>query len=474
MSLGKAITDLLTRIDDIMYYPVLIIIMAVVGLYFTVLTRGVQIRLLPESLRLLVEPPEDKSSVSSLQAMLVSTASRVGTGNIVGVSTAICMGGPGACFWMWVMCIIGAASSFVESTLAQIYKQKTPGGMLYGGPAYYIERALHAPWLSVIFCFFLIATYGVGFNLLGSYNLQSTFSAYDSYDPVWTPVIVGSILAVVTGYCLLGGGKRIISITTLVVPFMGIQYILLSLIVIIFHIQNIPSMFVLIFEDAFDFRAIFGGMAGSCMIYGIKRGLFSNEAGVGSAPNASASAKVSHPAKQGLVQTLSVYIDTMLLCTATALMCLASGVHYGEDVNGAPYVQNAISTVFGVIGPNFITLAMILFAFTTMLGNLYYVDVALVYLNGKKVPSKSFMAVIHIICAVIIFIGAIIPMDAAWAAADISMGGMTLINLPVCMLLGRTAINTLKDYEKQKAEGRNPVFHAKDIGLDPDEVDVWK
>lgn len=472
--IGQSITDILIKIDDVMYYPVLIIIMAVVGLYFTIRTRGVQIRLFKESCRLLLEPPDDKKNVSSLQAMLVSTASRVGTGNIIGVSTAICLGGPGACFWMWLMCIIGASSAFVESTLAQIYKMKCEDGRLYGGPAYYIERALHAPWLSFLFCFFLVATYGVGFNMLGSYNLQSTFSAYSFYDPTWTPVIVGGILAVITGYCLLGGGKRIIQITTYVVPFMGVQYVVVALIVILLNIQNIPSMFALIFEDAFDFRAIFGGMSGSCLIYGIKRGLFSNEAGVGSAPNASASAKVSHPAKQGLVQTLSVYIDTMLLCTATALMCLASGVHYGEDVNGAPYVQNAISSVFGSVGPVFITIAMILFAFTTLLGNLYYVDVAFVYMNKKRVPSKAFMAGLHIVCAIVIFIGAVIPMDAAWAAADISMGGMTLINLPVCLILGKIAIDTLKDYEKQRREGKNPTFKAENIGLDPDEVDVWK
>ena len=288
--------------------------------------------------------------------MLVSTASRVGTGNIVGVSTAICLGGPGACFWMWIMCIVGASSAFIESTLAQIYKRKNSDGECYGGPAYYIEGALHAPALAAVFCIFLIATYAVGFNLLCSYNLQSSFEAYPFYDKV-TPFIVGGILAILTGYCLLGGGKRIVKLTSLIVPVMGIAYVVISLIVICVNIVHIPSMFVMIFKDAFDFKAIFGGMAGSCLIYGVKRGLYSNEAGVGSAPNASASAKVSHPAKQGLVQTLSVYIDTLILCTATALMCLSSGVERSEAVSGAPYVQNAIATVFGKVGPTFITVA---------------------------------------------------------------------------------------------------------------------
>ena len=232
-------------------------------------------------------------------------------------------------------------------------------------------------------------------------------------------------------------------------------------------------MFVMIFKDAFDFKAIFSGIAGSCVIYGIKRGLYSNEAGVGSAPNASASAKVSHPVKQGLVQTLSVYIDTLLLCTATALMCLSSGVERSEAVSGAPYVQNAISTVFGKIGPTFITVAMVLFAFTTLLGNLYYVDNALIFLNKKKQPSKLFMRCFHIACALIVLLGAVIPMNAAWAAADITMGGMTIINLPICMLLGKVAIDALKDYEKQKKEGKNPVFKAKDIGLNTEELDYW-
>ena len=468
------ITELLDKIDSFMYYPVLIVVMAIAGLYFTALTKGVQIRLLPESIRLLKEPPEDKQNVSSLQAMLVSTASRVGTGNIVGVSTAICLGGPGACFWMWLMCIIGAASAFIESTLAQIFKKKNESGECYGGPAYYIEKALHAPVLAGVFCVFLIATYAVGFNLLCSYNLQSSFETYSFYDSKLTPLIVGTVLAVLTAYCLLGGGKRIVKLTSVIVPVMGILYVAISLLVIGLNVTAVPSMFVAIFKDAFNFRAIFSGVAGSCMIYGIKRGLYSNEAGVGSAPNASASAKVSHPAKQGLVQTLSVYIDTLLLCTATALMCLSSGVERSEDVSGAPYVQNALSSVLGKAGPIFITGAMILFAFTTLLGNLYYVDNALIFLNKKRQPSKLFMRVFHILCAVVVLVGAIIPMGAAWAMADITMGGMTLINLPCCMLLGKVAIDSLKDYEKQKKEGKNPVFYGKNIGLNEEELDYWK
>ncbi|MCR5290835.1 MAG: alanine:cation symporter family protein [Treponema sp.] len=473
----NSIVDLLNTIDSVMYYPILIIVMAIAGLYFTVRTKGVQVRLIGKALHVLREKPDDKNHVSSLQAMLVSTASRVGTGNIVGVSTAICLGGAGAVFWMWVMCIVATSSAFIESTLAQIYKQKRSDGTSYGGPAYYIEKALHAPWLSVVFALFLIVTYAGGFNMLASYNLQSTFAAYSFYNEKTTPLVIGLILAVLVGYCVLGGGRRIVKFTGVIVPVMGISYVLVSLIVIAAHINFIPKMFEMIFSDAFNFRSIASGVAGSCMVYGIKRGLYSNEAGVGSAPNASASANVSHPVSQGLVQMLSVYIDTLLLCTATALMCLASGVERTEAVSGAPYVQKAISTVFGSIGPVYITVAMVLFAFTTLIGNLYYVDNAIIYLNGKKEPSKCFMKIFHILCAVVVFVGAGISMDAAWALADITMGGMTFINLPVCVILGKVAFSALADYEKQckilKGTGKMPVFKARDISLDEQELDFW-
>jgi len=468
------IIDVLNRIDDVMYYPVLIVVLAAAGLYFSFRTRFVQLRLFGESCRLIGEKPKDAQKVSSFQALIVSTASRVGTGNIVGVSTAICIGGPGACFWMWLMCMIGASSAFIESTLAQIYKKKDKDGGCYGGPAYYIEQALGKPLISAVFCVFLIATYAFGFNLLCSFNLQSSFEVYSFYDKHTTPVIVGIILAVLVGFCIMGGGKRIIKMTEKIVPFMGIAYVLISLIVIGFNVKNVPHMFSLIFRDAFDFRSIFGGLAGSCMVLGIKRGLYSNEAGVGSAPNASASANVSHPVKQGLVQTVSVYIDTILLCTATAFMCLSSGTPYNEEVSGAMYVQNAISTVFGSAGPIFITVAMVLFAFTTLLGNLYYVDNALIYLNKKKKPSKHFMTGFYLVCVGVIFAGALMEMGFAWTLADITMGGMTLINIPCCLLLSGQVIKALKHYETQKKAGKDPEFHAKEIGLDPEKLSFWE
>lgn len=470
----ESITKFFSGVDDVMYYPILIIVLAAAGLFFSFRTKFVQLRLFGTSCKLIVEKPASEQKVSSFQALMVSTASRVGTGNIVGVSTAICIGGPGACFWMWLMCIIGASSAFIESTLAQIYKQKNKEGGCYGGPAYYIEKALKAPVIAIIFCVFLIATYAFGFNLLCSYNVQSCFKAYEFYDSTWTPLIVGGILAAAVAFCVMGGGKRIIKLTEKVVPIMGITYVLVSLIIVFAHVSYIPQAFADIFQNAFDFRAIFGGLSGSCMVYGIKRGLFSNEAGVGSAPNASASADVTHPVKQGLVQTVSVYIDTMLLCTATALMCLCSGVARNGDVAGAPYVQNAVSTILGGFGPIFITIAMVLFAFTTLIGNLYYVDNALIYLNKKRQPSKRFMTVFYIACVLVIFVGALASMDLAWSLADITMGGMTLINIPCCIILSGVAVKALRDFEQQKKKRLDPKFKARDIGLDESVLSFWK
>ena len=468
------ITAQFQKIDDFIYYPVLMIVLIVAGVYFTCRTKGVQIRLFKESCKLIGDKSNEKGRVSSFQALMVSTASRVGTGNIIGVSTAICLGGPGACFWMWIMCIIGAASAFMESTLAQIYKRRDADGNSYGGPAYYIEKAYHSKKMAKLFCACLIATYAVGFNLLCSYNLQSSFQTYDFYNNTITPYVVGLVIAIFVGICIAGGGNRSVKLTSLIVPVMGIAYVVLSFIVMFANIKNVPDMFAKIFGDAIDFKSIFGGMAGSCMILGIKRGLYSNEAGVGSAPNASASADVSHPVKQGLVQTISVYIDTMIICTATAFMCLASGTDYNAGVSGAPYVQNSIETVFGSVGPVFITTAMVLFAFTTLLGNLYYVDNALIFLNNNIALSSKFKKVFRTECVVMIFLGATVSVDIAWAIADITMGALTLINLPACVILSGYAIKALKDYERQKKEKKDPIFKASDIGMNADELDFWK
>ncbi len=467
------IEELISGVSNALYSYILIIVLVLGGLYFTVRTRFAPFRLFKDQIKSVTQKPTDGKSVSSFQALMVSTASRVGTGNIIGVSTALCLGGFGSVFWMWIIAIIGSASAFVESTLAQIFKKKNDDGTCSGGPAYYILAVLKNKPLAIIFAVFLILTYGVGFNMLASYNLQSTFSSYSFYNPEISPWVIGLILAVICGYCLIGGGKRVIKVTSSLVPFMGVAYILVALVIVVLNFKMLPDVFRTIFTEAFDFEAIFGGFTGSCVMFGIKRGLFSNEAGVGSAPNASASADVDHPVKQGLVQVLSVFIDTLIVCSASAFMCMCSGVEPTAELSGAPYVQASLSQTLGAFGPIFITVAMILFAFTTLLGNLYYVDMTLIFICGK-IPSKAFMTVYRIIAAILIFIGAGLSADLLWNVADITMGGMTLINMPVIIILSKHAIDALKDYDRQKKEGKNPVFKAKDIGISDDMVDYWK
>lgn len=469
----KAIFDVIGKINDVLYYPILIILLLGIGLYFTIRSGFLQGRLFKDAIRVVVEKPADKNSVSSFQALMVSTASRVGTGNIVGVSSALCLGGYGAIFWMWIVAIIGGASAFVESTLAQIYKRRDPDGGSYGGPSYYIESALHSRALGIVFAISLILTYAVGFNMLAAFNLQTSFSAYGFYNKALTPWIIGGVLALITAYCIFGGGKRIIQFTSALVPIMGIIFVVVSLVMIVTNIGYIPTVFGRIFSDAFNFKAIFGGIAGSSLMYGIKRGLYSNEAGIGSAPNAAAAASVSHPVKQGLVQMLSVFIDTLLICSATAFMCLSSGIEPAKALDGAPYVQQAVSTFLGNFGAPFITFSLALFAFTTLIGNLFYVDNNLAYIAGKK-PSKTFMTVYRILAVVVIFLGAAQKAEYAWALSDLLMGVMALINLPSILILGKHAIAALDDYEAQRKEGKNPVFLAKNIGLDDSKLDFWK
>ena len=462
---------LVGEISNFMYGKLLIIMLLGVGLYYTLRTGFIQITMLKETLNVILEKPKEDNGVSSFQALMVSTASRVGTGNIVGVATALCLGGFGSMFWMWMTALIGGASAFVESTLAQIYKKRGEHTS-YGGPAYYIEGAIRNRFIAMLFSFALILTYGVGFNMLCSYNLQSTFSGFSFYDKATTPWVIGAILALLVGWCLFGGGKRIIKATSTLVPIMGVLYVAVALLITVMNITMLPKVLATIFAQAFDFEAIFGGFAGSCVMFGIKRGLYSNEAGVGSAPNAAAAADVSHPVKQGLVQMFSVFIDTLILCTATALMCMTSGVAPTKEIAGAPYVQAALNASLGSGAGVFLTVSMVLFAFTTLLGNLYYVDNCLAYINGC-VPGKLFMTCYRLIACAVIFIGAGSSMGLLWDLADVLMGIMAIINLPVIVILGDTAMKCLNDYKKQLAEGKRPVFVAKHIGLD-EKLDYWQ
>ena len=457
-------------INESLYSYILIILLIAGGVYFSAVTGFVQFRRIGQQFKSILEKPTNKKGVSPFQALIVSTASRVGTGNIIGVSSAICMGGFGSVFWMWLIAIIGSASAYAESTLAQIFKKRGKDGC-YGGPAYYIETLNLKP-LALVFTICLILTYGFGFNMLASFNLQSTFSGYGFYNENYTPWIIGAIVALAVAFCLFGGGRGIIKVTEFLVPIMGIVYVLVALALTLLNFNMLPQVMDRIFSEAFDFKAIFGGFGGSCVMYGIKRGLFSNEAGVGSAPNASSSAEISHPVKQGLVQVLSVFIDTILICTATAFMCMCSGVEPNESIAGAQYVQLSLAETLGSLGPIFITVTMILFAFTTLLGNLYYVDKGINYLAGRELPKKI-MNIIHICFALVIFVGAGLNATFLWNVADVTMGLMTLINMPVIIALSKYVIRATRDFDRQLKDGKNPTFKSKDIGIDK-ELDYWQ
>lgn len=469
------INSILGAISDALYTYILVALLILVGLYFFIRTRALPLRMFGESILVVMEPPNNKGELSSFRALMVSTASRVGVGNIAGVATAIALGGAGSVFWMWIIATLGSASAFIESTLAQIYKRRANDGSndSIGGPAYYIQTALKHNWLAYLFAVILIMTYMGGFNLLASYNVADAFSSF-SWSNTFTPYIVGALLALAMALSIFGGTKRLTALTGILVPIMALIYILVSLVIIVVNWQQIPTMLSMIFTQAFDFEAIFGGFTGSAMMQGIKRGLYSNEAGVGSAPNAAASASVSHPAKQGLVQMLSVFIDTMGICTITAFVVLISGVPLSKDLTGAPLVQNAMEPVLGGFAHPFVSFALLLFAFTTLIGNFYYAEINLHFLLRSVKTIPDWVVPLFRSCAVgLVFLGALMEFDLAWNIGDILMGLMALINLPVIVMLGQKAIDCARDYERQRQAGKEPVFHAQSIGIDH-KLDYWQ
>ena len=456
----ELLSNVLQNLNNFLYENILIGLLIITGIYFTMRTKFVQFRLIPEACRILNERTSQEGGVSSFQALMISTASRVGTGNIAGVAAAIAAGGPGAIVWMWILAVIGSASAFIESTLAQIYKSKD-GETYRGGPAYYIEKALGMRWLGIIFSILLIACFVIGFNALQAYNVSSAFEAYASTDQIKQiiSIIVGIVLAAATAFTIFGGIHRIGIISSVVVPIMAILYILLGFYITIRNINLMPQIFSNVFKDAFNFRAFSGGIAGTSVMYGIKRGLFSNEAGMGSAPNASASADVSHPAKQGLVQMLSVYIDTIIICTTTAMMLLVYGVEDG--LTGMPYVQAAVSSQVGNIGIHFITVAILLFAFSSLIGNYSYAESNLKFICDKKIVVLIF----RLMCLLPIFFGALASFGTVWDLADVLMGFMAIVNIIAILLLGNIACKTLKDYIEQKRDGKDPKFNPKKLGI---------
>ena len=473
MDFNAWLVDVTGEIDGFMYTYILLILLVAVGVYFTIRTKGVQIRFIKDMFKQLTEKKhvQGERSISSFQALMVSTASRVGTGNIAGVATAIATGGPGAVFWMWLMALVGAASAFVESTLAQIWKVRGTDGEFRGGPAYYIHQALGSRKLGVLFSVLLILCFAFGFNGLQAFNACSALEYYiPDYATNGVAVAAGLGLVVFTAGVIFGGSKRISVITSIIVPVMAIAYIAIALWTTITNITWLPQVFALVFSSAFDFQSIFGGFAGSVVMLGIKRGLYSNEAGMGSAPNAAATASVSHPVKQGLVQSLSVYIDTLLICSATAFMCLCSGVEPTADAAGAAYVQASMQQALGSFGPIFIAVSMSLFAFTTLIGNYYYCEGCLKYIL-KRDPSKAGMTVFRVLASLIVFVGATVSAGLAWDTADMLQATMVIINVPVILILGNKGVAVLKDYMRQRSEGKDPQFHAADIGITG--TDFW-
>lgn len=457
----EKLTLITDNISNFLYTYILIILLIAAGLYFTFRTKFVQITLLKDGFKQLLAKKDGKEGgISSFQSLMISTASRVGTGNIAGVAVAITIGGPGAVFWMWLIALIGAASAFVESTLAQVYKEKD-GESFRGGPAYYIEKALKARWLGIIFAILLILCFAFGFNALQSFNIADSLKAFipTGIDSTTINFMIGATLAVLTGLIIFGGIHRIGVISSVVVPIMAALYIALGLFVIVKNISMVPGVIGDIFSQAFSFQAGAGGAAGAAIMYGVKRGLFSNEAGMGSSPNAAAVADVSHPVKQGLAQVISVFIDTLLICTATAVFILLAKDATGEGIGR---VQSAFQLEFGHVGIFFITAAILLFAFTSIIGNYSYAES-----NFKFVfeNNKLGLIVFRLLCLVPLVLGAMSNLQLAWNLADILMGLMALVNIIAIVLLGKVAFKCLEDYRKQKREGKDPVFKAKEVGI---------
>lgn len=453
--------------NTLLWSYILIIVLIAIGIYFTFKTGFVQFTLFKDMVKLLGEGMDKTkhhpSSISSFQAFCIGTASRVGTGNLAGVAIAISLGGPGAVFWMWLIALIGAASSFIESTLAQVYKVKS-NNTYVGGPAYYMEKGLGKKWMGIIFSILITLCFGLVFNAVQSNTIASAFEQAFSINKFW----VGMALVITSAVIIFGGVHRIAKFTEVVVPIMAIAYILIALFVILKNITLVPDVIVLIFKNAFGIDQMIGGGIGSAIMLGIKRGLFSNEAGMGSAPNAAAAAETSHPAKQGLIQTLGVFTDTLLICSCTAFIILLSGAYTNQDLNGIQLTQIALSSQVGNWGNIFIAFAILLFAFSSIIGNYYYGES-----NIKFMSTNKWLLLIYRFCVLgMIVFGTFAQNALVWDMADLFMGFMALINLIAIFGLRKVAFTTLKDYKTQRKHGKDPTFNATALGIE--NTDCWK
>lgn len=463
------LNKLILLVNDFIWTYILIAMLIVIGFYFTFRTKFVQFTNIKEMFKLLGEgtssKDKSKNEVSSFQAFCIGTASRVGTGNLAGVASAIAIGGPGAVFWMWLIALIGSASAFIESTLAQIYKVKD-GDSFRGGPAYYMEKGLKKKWMGITFSVLIIMCFGFAFNSVQSNTIAAAFNSTFNANKL----IIGIILTVLTLLIIFGGVNRIAKISSVLVPIMAVAYIVIALFIIVINFNKIPSLFITIFENAFGIKQVVGGGIGAALLQGIKRGLFSNEAGMGSAPNAAATATVSHPAKQGLIQTLGVFADTLIICTSTAFIILLSGAPLDGSVKGIELTQMALVSQVGPWGGTFISICILLFAFSSIIGNYYYGETNIQFITENKVVLYGY----RILVAAMVLFGSIASMDLVWNIADVFMGLMAILNLIAIVLLGKIAIKALQDYTAQKKAGKNPVFYASSIPELGDEVEEWR
>lgn len=467
---------LLVAVSDFVSNYLLVIVLLVTALWFSYRTGGVQFRMFGEMWRLLATSgkthdahPEAQrnSTVSSFQAFMISLASRVGTGNLAGVATAIALGGPGAIFWMWIIALLGASSAFIESTLAQLFKIKGDKSFI-GGPAYYIQLGIGKRWWAVTFAILITVTFGLAFNSVQANTIAEAFENTFSIDPLWTAIGLSAITLII----IWGGIQSIAKFSTLVVPVMAIAYIILAMVIIILNFNKFPMVLGLIFENAFGFGPAFGGTVGMAVMMGVKRGLFSNEAGEGSTPNAAATADVTHPVKQGLIQSLGVFTDTLIMCTCTAFIILCSGVwNNGDSADGIVLTQQAIdaSLGHGGFGSVFVSVAIFFFAFTSIVANYYYGETNLAFIRR----SKWAINVYRLMVGGLVFAGCLWPLKVVWGLADLTMSLMTFCNIAAIFVLGKYAIHCLKDYRSQRRAGKDPQYHRSTIPEIADRTECW-
>ena len=463
----EALQTWVDALQNFLWTYINIILLVGCAIYFTVRTGFIQFRLLGEMLRMMLRPERKEEAgykhISSFQAFVVALASRIGTGNMAGVATAISVGGPGSIFWMWVMALLGAATAYVESTLAQLYKRRGKTAF-FGGPAYYMKHGLGRPGMGIVFSLLIILTFGWANNAAQS-NTIALACEQAFHIPVATMGVLVTALALAV---VFGGIHRIARVSSAVVPFMAVLYLLLAVVIIIMRFDRIPMVFEMIIEYAFGFGQFAGGALGTIIIMGVKRGLFSNEAGEGSAPNAAATASVSHPVKQGLVQALGVYTDTLVVCTCTAFIILCSGVDFTLS-NGIQLTQNAMDAEIGSLGSPFVAVTIWLFAFSTIIANCYYGETNLIYLTKTR-TALTFYRLTSCSC---IMLGALMSLELTWSLIDLCMALITICNLTAIVLLYPKVHYLTKDYMAQRRAHRNPTFHKSQMPDIAHTLDAW-